>query len=253
MLRQLDVIRYRVRAELRAEMDRAYFGLIWWIAEPILYMAVFYVVFSLLFKQRGGGDFVPFLLCGLIAWRWFDASVRNGANSIMTNAGLMNQVYLPKLVFPMITVAANSVKFFIILGLLLLFLLIYGVEPGTTWLALPALILIQGILILVCASLLALVVPFFPDLNILISNAMTLMLFLSGVFFSVQDLPVEAQTWFYLNPMAVVVESYRLVLIDHQWPEWHRLGAVLAASAAVGLLVYRLANRFDRVYPKIVG
>lgn len=252
MLRHAEVVRYRVRAELRAEMDRAYFGLIWWVAEPILYMAVFYAVFSLLFK-RGGPEFVPFLLSGLVAWRWFDASVRNAANSIMIAAGLMNQVHLPKLIFPIITVAANTVKFFIILFILLAFLVLYGIEPSTTWLALPVLILVQFVLIVVAGSLLALVVPFFPDLNILISNAMTLLLFLSGVFFSVKDLPEQAHTWFYLNPMAVLIEAYRNILIEHQWPQWSQLAWVLAGSLAFGVLVYYIAKRFDRVYPKIVS
>lgn len=251
MLRQADVIRYQVLAELRAEMDRAYFGLIWWVAEPILYMAVFYVVFSLLF-DRGGPDFVPFLLCGLVAWRWFDASIRTGANSILLNGSLMNQVYLPKLIFPLVTVLANTIKFIIILVLLLAFLMLYGLEPSASWVALPVLIAVQFMVVAVGASFLALLVPFFPDLNILINNAMTLLLFVSGVFFSIKDLPSNAQTIFYLNPMAVLIEAYREVLIDGIWPHWIQLAAVVLGCLVFGAIVLRLAKRFDKVYPKLV-
>jgi len=251
MLRQADVIRYQVLAELRAEMDRAYFGLIWWVAEPILYMAVFYVVFSVLF-QRGDADFVPFLLCGLVAWRWFDASVRNGSNAILSNGSLMNQVYLPKLIFPVVTVLANSIKFLIILVLLLAFLMVYGIEPTVTWLALPVLIAVQFLVVLVASSFLALLVPFFPDLNILITNAMTMLLFLSGVFFSFKDMSGTMQLMFYGNPMAILIEAYRNVLIDGLWPHWGALAGVVVASLIFGLVVLYLARRFDRLYPKLV-
>ena len=233
-------------------MDRAYFGLIWWVVEPILYMAVFYVVFSLLFDRGGDDDFVPFLLCGLVAWRWFDASVRGGSMAIMLNGSLMNQVYLPKLIFPMITVFANTIKFFVILLLLLAFLLLYGIEPAISWLALPVLIAVQFLVVSVGASLLALVVPFFPDLNILISNAMTLLLFLSGVFFSIRDMPAKAQDLFYLNPMAVIIEAYRDILIAGIWPNWGHLATATGICLVLGVLVLYLAKRFDRVYPKLV-
>lgn len=252
MQRHLDVIRYQVRAELQAEMDRAYFGLIWWIVEPILYMMVFYVVFSMLFN-RGGADFVPFLLSGLVAWRWFDASVLSAANSILLNGSLMNQVYLPKLIFPMVTVLANTMKFFIILAILLLFLMVYGIDPSVSWLALPILIVVQFFVVLVTSSLLALLVPFFPDLNILITNAMTLLLFVSGVFFSIRDLPEQAHFWFFLNPMAVIIAAYRDVLMGHHWPDWMQLAAVLLGCLVFGVLVLFLAKRYDRVYPKLVS
>ena len=252
MLRYADVIKYQVRAELRAEMDRAYFGLIWWIVEPILYMAVFYVVFSILFN-RGGPDFVPFLLCGLVAWRWFDASVQTGSNTIFINGAMMNQVYLPKLMFPLVAVVANTLKFFIILAILLAFLTVYGIEPSTSWAALLVLIVVQFFVVLVSASLLALLVPFFPDLNILIGNAMTLLLFLSGVFFSIYDMPEKAQTLFFLNPMAVLIAAYRDVLITHRWPNWTQLGLVMIGCLVVGLLVLAIAKRFDRLYPKLVS
>ena len=252
MQRHLDVIRYQVRAELQAEMDRAYFGLIWWIVEPILYMMVFYVVFSMLFN-RGGADFVPFLLSGLVAWRWFDASVLSAANSILLNGSLMNQVYLPKLIFPIVTVLANTMKFFIILAILLLFLLVYGIDPSVSWLALPILIVVQFLVVLVTSSLLALLVPFFPDLNILITNAMTLLLFMSGVFFSIRDLPEQAHFWFFLNPMAVIIAAYRDVLMDHRWPDWVQLGGVMLGCLVFAALVLFLAKRYDRVYPKLVS
>ena len=251
MLRHADVIRYNIRAEMRAEMDRAYFGLIWWVAEPILYMAVFYVMFEVVFA-RGGPDFVPFLLVGLVAWRWFDASVRTSASSIEKGAALINQVHIPKLVFPLVIVFSNTIKFFIILAILILFLLLYGFPPTVTWIALPLLIAVQFVLVTTFSSLVALVVPFFPDLTILIGNIMTMLMFMSGVFFSISNLEPTVQAWLYLNPMAILIESYREILINGRWPDWSMLGTILAACVPLLVLALWMARRFDRTYPKLV-
>jgi len=252
MLRYSDVIQYKVLAELRAEMDRAYFGLVWWILEPILFMAVFYIVFAMLF-HRGGEGFVPFLLCGLVSWRWFDASVRTSSQSIIANAALMSQVHVPKIVFPVVTVLANTLKFFVILTILVIFFLFYGIEPVISWLALPVVIATQFVVVLAFAILVALVVPFFPDLKILISNAMTAMLFVSGIFFSIREQSQVAQDWLYLNPRAVIIEAYRDLFIGAAWPDWYRMGGTLLSSVAVLVVALLLARRFDRVYPKIVA
>ncbi len=129
---------------------------------------------------------MPYLLTGLVAWKWFDTSVRMSSNSIMVGRGLMSQVYLPKVFSPAVMVARNSVKFFVTLLLLIVFLLIYGVVPDWSWIALLLIILIQLLLVAACASLVAAVIPLWPDLLMVVNNGLMIMFFLSGIFFSYQ-------------------------------------------------------------------
>lgn len=247
----LELIGYKAYAELRAEAARAYLGFLWWIVEPVLYMAVFYVVFGVLF-QRGGEGFAPFLLCGLVVWKWFDSTVRSGANAISSNAHLMRQVYLPKFVFPSIVVLVNTVKFLVVMGLLVLFLQVYGLPIFTSWLALPLLFATQMLLIAAVTLLAAAVVPFLPDLKLLIDNGLTLLFFLSGVFFGLDTIPEGLQPYFSLNPMATLIDGYRKVLLHGLWPDWHSLATVALGSLLGIWLAQRLLIRFDRSYPKVL-
>jgi lipopolysaccharide transport system permease protein len=98
----------------------------------------------------------------------------------------------------------------------------------------------------------AALVPFFPDLKILVDHTLHVMLFLSGVFFSGSSIPLEYQPYFYLNPMATILEAYRSVLMSNHWPNISDLAliGVLAAFANVG--AYLLLARWDRLYPKVV-
>ncbi len=247
----LELVRYKVLAELKAEMSRAYLGLMWWVAEPVLYMATFYLVFGVLF-QRGGPGYPAFLICGLVVWRWIDSSVRTGATVLLANQALLGQVYVPKWVFPLSLVLANGVKYVVLLVLLLAFLGLAGPGPQWSWSLLPVLVVVQLLLVVFLAGFVAAVVPFLPDLTIVVNNLMTLLLFLSGIFFSVDTIPGAWQRIFWLNPVAVMVDAYRDVLIEGGPPALGRLAAVALFAVAGIALTGWLYHRYDRVYPKLV-
>ena len=247
----LDLIWYKVYAELSAEAARTWLGILWWVIEPVLYMSVFYLIFGIIF-QRGGEGFVYFLLVGLVVWKWFDSSVRGGMLSLPTNAAVIQQVYQPKLVFPVTVLLINTAKFLLVLLLLLLFLLITGKPLAVSWLALLPLIGVQFLLTLGVASLCATVIPFVPDLKWVVENGLTLMFFLSGVFFDISNVPDKYYAWLMLNPMAVLIDSYRSVLLLAQMPDWARLSWVLLFSCLLIAIAVWVFTRFDRVYPKLV-
>jgi lipopolysaccharide transport system permease protein len=249
----IELILYKTYADLTAEASQTYLSFLWWIVEPLLYMTVFYFVFGLLFQRGGGADYIPFLLCGLTFWKWFDSTVRVGSNSIIINANLMRQVYVPKIVFPTITILQNTVKFSIILALLLGFLKLYGINMGATYICLPALILVQLLFIAACTYLLCAIVPFVPDIAQFIGNGMVLLMFLSGIFYPIENIPHAYQNYFYLNPMAILLEAYRDTMLYARWPNWTALGWVSLASIAGMWAAYKILFKFDRTYPRLAG
>ena len=249
----IELILYKTYADLTAEASQTYLSFLWWIVEPLLYMTVFYFVFGLLYLRGGGADYVPFLLCGLTFWKWFDSTVRVGSNSIRINTHLMQQVYVPKIIFPTITILQNTVKFSIILALLLVFLQVYGIDIGVTYVSLPVLIVVQLLFIAACTYLLCALVPFVPDIAQFIGNGMVLLMFLSGIFYPIETIPQAYQNYFYLNPMATLLEAYRDTMLYARWPNWTALGWVSLASLVVLWVAHRLFVKFDRVYPRMAG
>ena len=251
MRANLDLIRYKVYAELSAEAARTFLGILWWLIEPILYMSVFYFIFGVMF-QRGGEGFVYFLLVGLVVWKWFDSAIRSGMVSLQTNAAVIQQVYQPKFIFPVIIVLINTAKFLLVMLLLLLFLLVTGHPVSLTWLALLPLIGVQFVLIVGITSMCATVIPFLPDLKWVVDNGLTMLFFLSGVFFDISAMPEHLQGWLRLNPMAVLIDSYRSVLLLGQMPDWGHVFWVLLFSCVLVVAALQLFSRYDRIYPKLV-
>lgn len=246
----LELIWYKTYADLRVEASRGYLGVMWWLLEPLLYMFVFYIVFGVII-ERGGDDYVAFLLIGLVAWRWFDSTVRIGANQLISNSNLMQKVYVPKIVFPTITVLTNTAKFLIVLTILLVFLILYGIPVAMFWLALPLILFIQLSLIIAITWTVSLAVPFLPDIRIIIDSGLTLMFFMSGIFFDIGSLPSPVADYLRLNPMAILIESYRDILINGSWPDLNTLGIVFLASMILLFISFRLHRKFNYIFPKL--
>ena len=140
-LHLLELILFSTYAELRAERSRSYLGLVWWIAEPAMMMAAFWLVFDVILKS-GGPDYLPFLLVGLTLWQWMKSCITHGGYAIWGNLGLIRQARLPVLVFPLSQMLADTIKFLCIFVLLLVILWCAGYPPSITYLALPLLFLV---------------------------------------------------------------------------------------------------------------
>ncbi len=243
------LIWYSAWADLKAQVARLYLGVAWWVIEPLLYMAVFYLVFGILL-ERGGPGYPVFLLTGLVAFRWFDTSVRKSMNSIIANSNIIEQIYIPKYAFPLISTTSTTLNFLLVFVLLLVFLATQGHYPNLAWFALPYLLGVQFLFAVFIGIATALITPFLPDLRILINNGLMLLLFLSGIFFSIDKLPDLWRSILFLNPVAVLIQAYRDILIDARWPDWMALTIVLAVSIAGLVAVMRFHAKVDLLYAK---
>ncbi len=250
--RWVQIVLYKAFAELRVDAERYYIGYLWWVVEPIIEMAVYYVVFAKLL-HRYTDDFVAFLLCGLVAWRWFSATLLRGSMAIMTNQTLAMQVFIPKIVFPLVTIVVNTVKFAIVLVLLVLFLNLDGIAASRWYLAIPALMVVQLLLLAALTILAAAVTPFLPSLQVVLETALKIGLFLSGIFFPVGKLDPSWRWWLSLNPMVPILEAWRDLLMYHRGPDWRALTMIAAASLPVIFAGRAIIRRYEYTYPKLAA
>ena len=245
----IELILYKSYTEIKADAARSYLGLTWWIIEPLLYLCAFYILIVLVL-QRGGPDFVPFFLCGIVAWKWFASGVQGGSQSISAYQGLLQQVYVPKYVFPIIVVVGSTTRFIPVLMLFALFLLFDGAPIRATWTAIPLVVFVQFCLIVALALLTGSITPFLPDLKVAIDNGILMLFFLSGVMFNINDVPEPVKSYLLVNPMAGIIDEYRNVMIRGLWPDMERMGYALLFSLAAGSLGLAILRRMDRRYGK---
>jgi lipopolysaccharide transport system permease protein len=236
------------RMSLKADAARFFFGYLWWILEPLLYVAVFYVVFEVILGSKRA-DFLVFLMCGKLTFIWLSKSVNQASRSIVASKGLVGKIDVPKSLFPMATIQEGLYKQASVF--LLLFIVLwskgYGVSASWAWL-LP--VVIVNYLVIVGLSLFgAFLVCVAFDFSMLISLGMIFLLFTSGIFWDVRDLPDPSMTEAVLaaNPVAFLIDAYRQVLMAGVAPDPVHLGVIgafAAALVAAGVLLLRRASRF---------
>ena len=250
-MRYLELVLFLVYADLRTEVARRFLGFLWWILEPVMYMTVFYVVFGL-GLQQANPDYVPFLLCGMVSWKWFDGSVRQAGTSITGNTGLLQQIFVPKVIFGLVQILTNTFKFSVVLLLLIVFLLVTGHRASVEWFGLVPVVLVQLLLIISLGLLLAALIPFAHDLRQVVDNLLMLLMFMSGIFFSIDSMPGAWREVFGLNPMVGLIDAYRHVLMHNAWPDWAELGYAVTVSLPMLAVASVVIHRFERHYPKLV-
>jgi lipopolysaccharide transport system permease protein len=247
--RLLDLIRYKTYADLKFEAKRTYIGFLWWIIEPVLFMVIFYFVFAVVF-QRGEANFVPFLLIGLTTFHWVQSNVIQSCGAISGNRGLIQQVYVPKFVFPTVLLVTTTIKFGIVYALLLVYLIFYGFDLTWHWL-LSGLILGNLLLLIAGLSYLtAAITPLLPDVRILIDNAFRATFFLSGIFYDIRALDPGIARWLQYNPFAVVISDLRGALMYAQSPHWRAQFVISLMGTALIFIGLYIMRRNELRYAK---
>ncbi|WP_226661986.1 ABC transporter permease [Microbulbifer aggregans] len=247
----LSIIWIRGIGALKADAENSYLGSLWWVLEPILLTALFYVAFATGLKGGGkGSDFVYFLICALIPFKWTSSSITGSSSSITSNKGILGQFYLPKWIFPTAVNFSMLLRFLFVLPILCIFVAMGGYEPQVVWFFVLPILICQLFINLGFSYLTAAMVPLIPDLKHLVSLGMTAILFTSGIFFDINSRPESVQELLRLNPFVTIFDSYRAVLLRGEFLELHTLlyPCLFAVFAyTIGAITLR---RFDRYYPR---
>lgn len=214
-------------------------GLLWSVLNPILMLAIYTFVFSVVFQARWGevgesrGQFAVVLFAGLIVHGLFAEVLNRSPQLVLSNVNYVKKVVFPLEILPVVQLMAAGFHALIsVLVLLGAQWIIHGSVPATALLlplvAFPLLLLTLG-----CAWVLASLGVFVRDVGQLVVFATTVLLFLSPVFFPVDALPQTIQPWMKFNPLSFIIEQARTVLVWGGLPNWSSLALFSLMSVSV--------------------
>lgn len=243
MLKRKDLLYYLVKSGLKAEHRNSYLGYFWWLLDPLLNVLVYYFLVVIVL-DRGGENYPLFLVIGLVAWRWISTTINSSSKSILRYSSIINQVSLPKAIFPLSFTVTQLFNFAFGLVVMGGFLLIYGVMPTWYVLYLPLIILIQLTVHIALGLVLGYITIFVRD----IENLMT---YITRIFFYASPIIWEGgrlirsgkmPDWLIplieYNPVAILVTSYRDILMYQQPPNLVGLGVLFAISIVVAVYMF---------------
>jgi len=236
-----------VASGLKAQHRNTILGYFWWLLDPLLGALIYYYTVAVLF-QRGGPDYGAYLIIGMIVWRWLGSTISSASKAIVGQAGIITQVYLPKVVFPITTSLTGLVSFGFGLIVLAGLLLSWGFVPGLATLWLPAVVVSQMLFTMVLASIVAYVCVFLRDTDTLVGHGMRLWFYGSPVIWREEMIPARFHWLIEMNPMAHFLSGYRAILMENRPPDLPVLLAIAAGSSiALFFVLYVYSEHEHRI------
>jgi lipopolysaccharide transport system permease protein len=216
-------------------------GLGWSLFHPILMLAVYTFVFSVIFKSRWAEsatesrfDYAIIMFVGIIIHGILSDVFNKASTLITSNVNYVKKVVFPLEILPIISLGAALFHAGIsLLVLLTAYVLINGTLQATL-LLLPIIILPFLLLVLGLAWIIASLGVFIRDTSQTISIITLVMLFLAPVFYSVQTVPEDYRALINLNPLTFIIEQSRNVIIFGKQPDW----TGLLGYSVTGFLIF---------------
>lgn len=202
-----------VKRDLKLRYRGSVLGIAWTLLNPILFMGVYTLVFSV-FMKSAIERYPLFLLSGLIPWMWFSGSVSQATTSIVDGGAYIGKTLMPPELLVLVPVLANGVNFLITIALLLLAGAVFGLNVAWASAFLPLLITIELCLTLGASMLVAIIMVYFRDIQQVVVYAMTALFFLTPIFYTRATVPPNLQFLVSFNPIAGLIAAYQSVLYN---------------------------------------
>lgn len=237
--------RYLIAQMTKREISRRYqgsaLGFAWSFISPLLMLAVYTFVFSVVFKARWGGgdseesrvDFAIILFAGLIVFNLFAEIMNNAPFLVLGNVNYVKKVIFPLEILPLVSIGAVLFHSFVSLLVLMAAQLIFKGWIPFTIIYFPLILLPLLVIGLGVSWFLAALTVYIRDIAQVTSIFTSVLMFISAVFFPISSLPEKYQTIILLNPIAVIVSESRSALIFGQAPNWALLGLILVLGLFV--------------------
>ncbi len=229
LLKRKDLLIYLVTSGLKAQYRNTFLGYLWWILDPLLMGAVYYFLRVIVLGMDG--EYIgAFLIIGLVAWHWINSSLKGAASSISGRSRIITQVYLPKAIFPFGVNLTQMLNFTFGLAVVAIFLAAYQIIPGSRLLWLPLIMIVQFLFLAGLSLLVAYLCMFIRDIDNVLSHVMRVWFWGTPVIYEVDRLDEQYHFIFDINPAAVLLISYRDVLIYNTAPDPGKLVLIGALS-----------------------
>ena len=252
-----DLIRHRaligvlVARELKARYRGSVLGYLWSLLNPLLMLAVYTVVFQLVFPGRSPSTspYALFLFCGLLPWNWLSAALTDSSASLVVHGPLLKKVLFPAEVLPTVAVLAQGVHFLLALPVLALGLAlgaagVFGTTVPLTaaLLQTPLLILFEGLFLLGTGFLFAGLTVHFRDVKDILATGLTLWFFGTPVLYTLSEITSPAlRALLAWNPAAPLFGAWHDALFYGRWitiSDWARVGGIALVAFTLGYLFF---------------
>ncbi len=240
--------------DIRTSHQNTLLGNLWHLVNPLLSVAVYYLVFGVFLNaSRDTPNYILWLMVGVFTFGLTNRSVLAGATSITSNVGLMRAMRFPRALLPLSAVFGRLLTFGFELGVITLVAIATGGGISKRYLVLPLVLAVHTGLNAGLALFAARLNDSYADVQQLIPFVFRLLMYVSGVMFPVRQYITDADApWWItrvvsLNPMVQILDLYRWVFLGTP-VDLVRTAELVAATALIVVFGFRFFRAHELRY-----
>lgn len=243
-----ELLKTNVKKDIRGKYKGSFLGILWSFINPLLQVVVYWIVFPYLMRGTGGTDYLVYLITGLIPWTFFLTTVSAGTTTIKSNAGIIKKVYFPREILCLSQVLSGLVNFFISCIIILIFCFAFGYGISIHLIMLPIIALIQSILTLGIVLILSAINAYIQDMEYIVGFILNMGFYATPIIYNLSQI-ADAGILLKLinmNPLTILINSYRSIFMAHVWPNMNSLLIVFILALVVLVIGYIVFKKLEK-------
>ena len=208
--------------DFRNKFAGAYFGIIWAFIQPMVTVAVYFVVFQLGLRVQPaatGYPYICWLVSGIIPWFFFSDALPSASNCLLEYSYLVKKVVFKISILPIIKLVAATFIHAFFVGVLLIIAMMYGYMPNLYTLQIFYYSFCLFMLMLAMSYCTCAIVVFFRDLAQIINIGLQVGMWATPILWNIgmlENYP-KLRVLFKLNPLTYIVNGYRSAIYEESW------------------------------------
>ena len=230
--------------DFKQKYKRTVLGMGWSLLYPLMTLFIQRLVFMHIFGSRTA-HYTIYLFAGNLVWAYFREATIGGMNALVMNAHIFSKVNVPKYIFVLTKNVSAFINFCLTLVIFFLFVAFDGVPFSLSFFSILIPIFCLIVFNLGIGMILSALYMFFRDMTYLYDVFLTLLMYLSAIFYTIDAFSEKIQRMFLLNPVYCYIKFFRVAIIDGTVPSLPFIllcfGYAFAALLA-GCWIYKKQN-----------
>jgi lipopolysaccharide transport system permease protein len=251
LMQYRDLIWNLTITDLKIKYQSSVLGFAWSLLNPLLMMLILYFVFANVFRFNQE-HFALYILIGIMAWRFLANGTSSAMGSIVGRPSLVTKIYIPRHILVLATTLSCFISSLLEFCILIPLLFIFGATITPYIFFLP---LAHGIFFFIVYGLslmLAALYVYYRDLSQIWDVVMQLGFFLSPICYPIKIIPPQYLTFYVLNPVTILIETYRNFLLYGVPPGLRSIGYLLISAFILMMAGRAVFNRLERRFAEVI-
>lgn len=214
--RNRAILREMVVTDFKVRYQGSVLGYLWSLLKPLFLFAILYIVFTYIIPLGKDVEHYPvYLLTGIVLWNFFTETTMIGATSVVARGDLIRKISIPRYLVVMASALSALINLALSLVVVVIFALLNGIMPSPSWLLMIPLIIEVFALALGISFLMSALYVRFRDITYIWEVFLQAGFYATPIIYPFTKVPAELHKWFFLNPMAQIIQDARYAMATH--------------------------------------